>query len=106
MKGGHVHIFNSGETFDLNRLGPFQPTSPQDALPPEVWQRALAAQAKGERAPEVPPTVQALVEQREAARNQRDWNQADAFRQEIVDSGWQVMDTPDGPVLEKISEKE
>jgi cysteinyl-tRNA synthetase len=45
------------------------------------------------------------VEQREVARNQRDWNQADALRQEIIDSGWQVMDTPDGPVLEKISVK-
>jgi cyanophycinase-like exopeptidase len=105
MKGGHVHIFNSGEAFDLNRLGPFQPSTPAEHLPPEVWQRALAAQAEGERPPVVPPTVQALVEQREVARNQRDWNQADALRQEIIDSGWQVMDTPDGPVLEKISVK-
>jgi cysteinyl-tRNA synthetase len=44
----------------------------------------------------------ALVDQRQAAREERDWVKADALRDEIAALGWQVHDTPDGPRLDKV----
>lgn len=46
--------------------------------------------------PELPPQLRRLVEEREEARNLRDWDRADALRAELVASGV-VTDTPDGP---------
>jgi hypothetical protein len=102
LSDGHVHIFNHGDQFEIQKLGAFQlPASKQD-IPPEIWQRAIAAQKEKEISPEIPSEVQSLVKQRETARDNQNWGQADNLRDKIVESGWQVKDTPDGPVVEKI----
>ncbi len=49
----------------------------------------------------MPTAVQALEEAREAARKSRDWPRADALRKEIAEAGWEVADTPAGPVARK-----
>jgi cysteinyl-tRNA synthetase len=41
--------------------------------------------------------VQGLLEQRAAARNQKDWPAADAIRDRLAAAGVEVEDTPDGP---------
>jgi cysteinyl-tRNA synthetase len=41
----------------------------------------------------------AMVERREAARRAKDWPTADALREQITLSGWQVIDTPEGPKI-------
>ncbi len=50
-----------------------------------------------------PADVLELVEQRTAARDARDWDRADALRDEIASRGWEVQDGPGGsnvrPVL-------
>jgi cysteinyl-tRNA synthetase len=46
----------------------------------------------------VPAEVQALVDAREAARAARDWSRADALRKQIAEMGWELADTPEGPV--------
>ena len=51
---------------------------------------------------EVPQTVRGLVQQREAAREARDWSRADELRDEIAEEGWEVRDTPDGAVVRKL----
>jgi cysteinyl-tRNA synthetase len=43
--------------------------------------------------------AQRLLEEREAARRERDFATADARRDELAARGWQVRDTPDGPRL-------
>jgi cysteinyl-tRNA synthetase len=43
-----------------------------------------------------------LAAQREAARSAREWAAADQLRQAILALGWQVIDTRDGPRLEKL----
>jgi cysteinyl-tRNA synthetase len=45
--------------------------------------------------------VLALVEERQAARLRKDWPASDALRQRIAGLGWQVLDTPEGPRLER-----
>lgn len=51
---------------------------------------------------EVPPDVLALMEQRQAARDARNWAQSDALRDALAAAGWQVKDTKQGPQLTRI----
>jgi cysteinyl-tRNA synthetase len=48
---------------------------------------------------QAPPEVVALVEARTAAREARDWAEADRLRDEARAQGWEVRDGPDGPEL-------
>jgi cysteinyl-tRNA synthetase len=48
---------------------------------------------------QVPPHVQALVDQREQARAAREWAEADRLRDEIRAAGFEITDSPDGPQL-------
>ncbi len=41
--------------------------------------------------------VEQLLEDRQAARNARDWARADAIRDELDSLGIEIMDTPEGP---------
>lgn len=48
---------------------------------------------------EIPAEVQALANEREAARQNKDWSRSDALRSEIEAKGWAISDTDDGPEL-------
>ena len=48
---------------------------------------------------EVPADVQALVEEREQARAQKDWPLSDKLRVRIAQLGYTVEDTDQGPVI-------
>jgi cysteinyl-tRNA synthetase len=50
----------------------------------------------------IPATVLALVEARAAAKKGRDFQKADAIRQEILQMGYQVADTAQGPKISKL----
>jgi len=52
-----------------------------------------------EGAPEAPPRVRELARGREAARQARDWGEADRLREELRSLGWEVRDSPGGPEL-------
>ena len=45
---------------------------------------------------EMPPDVQGLVADRDAARSAGDFERSDAIRARLIDMGWEVMDTADG----------
>ena len=45
------------------------------------------------------PDPAALLVQRQAARERRDFATADAIRDQLREAGWLVKDTPDGPEL-------
>ncbi len=45
---------------------------------------------------EVPADVAALLEQRQTARQHKDFALSDQLRDKIADLGWEVMDTPEG----------
>ncbi|HRV31157.1 MAG TPA: cysteine--tRNA ligase [Kiritimatiellia bacterium] len=61
------------------------------------WDTALGVLEKP--AATVPPEIQALLEQRQAARAAKDWAQSDALRAAMLAQGWMVKDTPKGQVV-------
>jgi len=40
-----------------------------------------------------------LLTQRQLARAEKRWQDADALRDQISAAGWELMDTPEGPKL-------
>ncbi len=57
----------------------------------------LGIEAEAVAAESVPDSVVALVEERQAARKARDFDRADTIRDELLESGWVIEDTPEGP---------
>ena len=56
-------------------------------------------------APEVdkiPPEIEALAQQRQAARGEKRWKEADALREQLLAAGYGVEDTPAGARIRKI----
>jgi cysteinyl-tRNA synthetase len=52
-----------------------------------------------ERPEEAPEEIRLLAQQREEARSARDFETADRLRDEILELGWELRDTPDGQRL-------
>jgi hypothetical protein len=104
LDGKEKQEFASGMNFPLSRLGDYLPVL--DNLPgisAETWSAVDASErAKSTPAPArfAPDEVVELVNQRQSARQARDWQRADDVRRQIEAAGWQVNDTPGGPVLE------
>jgi cysteinyl-tRNA synthetase len=48
---------------------------------------------------EIPAQILDLVQQRQQARQDRDFSRADALREKIAEAGWVVEDRADGPVV-------
>jgi len=46
-------------------------------------------------------SVEAMVKEREEARKKKDWDRADSLRQRLLEMGIEILDTRDGPVLQK-----
>jgi cysteinyl-tRNA synthetase len=45
----------------------------------------------------IPDEILALVEQRQAARREKRWSEADALRDQVIAAGYEIEDTPEGP---------
>lgn len=89
--------------FALAELGPFRLPDPEEGIAPAVWadMAPRPAEPAEDAAPAVPAEVLALVDARQGARAARDWAAADAIRGQLATLGWQVKDTPAGPVVER-----
>lgn len=101
---GATERYAKGARLPLSALGGFRLPEAGIGMPAAIWQQALDSQAARQAsppAPVAPASVLALVQQRSAARVARQWGAADALRDQIVTLGWQVLDTPDGPVLQR-----
>ena len=51
---------------------------------------------------EIPADVQALIEQRTAARKEKNWAESDRIRDELAAKGYAVKDTPQGVQVTKL----
>ena len=79
-------------------------------LPPAAAAAALAAWDKVDsvfglgRKPdaEAPPEIVALLDERQAARQAKDFKKSDAIRDELKGKGWVIEDTPKGPRLKPV----
>ena len=61
-----------------------------------------AKEAPGSGFSEAPTADAALLEQRQAARNAKDFKRADAIRDELKSKGWIIEDTPRGARLKRL----
>lgn len=93
-------IYATGATFPLTELGEMRIPEQLDAgIPAEVWKMVTTANELEDDSP--PQEVQALTEQRQQARAEKNWAESDRLRDEIAAFGWQVQDTPEGQKLTK-----
>jgi cyanophycinase-like exopeptidase len=111
---GHIHPsalpleelernrFQRGQCFSLTRSRTLSPPSEGARLPAEAWQKIIAGRRVAAKKPEPTAEVLELLEERQAARLRKDWPAADAIRLRLLELGWQVKDTPDGPQLAPI----
>jgi len=96
-----------GQLFDViretNRAldhGELSPANARDLL--GWWQRVNSVLAFEPDALQIPAEALALLEQRKAARQAKDWAGSDRIRDEIAALGWQVKDTKEGQKLTKL----
>lgn len=103
--GGHFHQYHDKQTFPMSELGPFHPYHTEASLPDDVWQQVLNVKCDSaiERVQPAPREVVLLIQARQKARQAGNWEFADELRQQIVNLGWEISDTKDGPVSKKLS---
>src|SRR5512138_3856325 len=90
----------SGAKFPIRELGEFRVPDPlEKGIPAQVWEMCLNAPALDGDQP--PDAVMALMEQRAAARANKDWAESDKLRDEIAALGWTVQDSKEGSKLVK-----
>jgi cysteinyl-tRNA synthetase len=89
---------------EMNRLlAANQLTATQAAGALAAWERIDSVFGLGRKgAVEAPPEIEALLEQRQAARKAKDFKRADAVRDELKAKGWQIEDTPKGARLKRV----
>ncbi|MBK8096642.1 MAG: cysteine--tRNA ligase [Planctomycetes bacterium] len=61
----------------------------------------FGAEPKAEAAGDVPAALQELLSQRQAAKKAKDFAAADRLRDQIAAAGWKIVDTAQGPRLER-----
>lgn len=104
LNGRMQKVWAARDSFPLSELGAHHlPPTPAD-IPENVWVKVQAARAAqlAPQAEAVPGTVQALLAERQAARAAKNWPAADAVREKLTALGWQVKDTAQGPVAERL----
>jgi hypothetical protein len=93
-------IYPSGSKFPLSELGEFRIPEPiEKDIPAHVWDMCLNAPPLDDDQPS--ERVMSLVEQRVAARANKNWAESDKLRDEIAALGWTVQDSKDGYKLVK-----
>ncbi len=101
LKHNGMDIHPAGAKFPLGELGQFQPPSTiEQGIRSDAWE--MVVNAKVEVQVDTPPAeVLALLEQRIAARDRKDFAESDRLRDQISALGWSVQDSKEGQVLVK-----
>jgi cyanophycinase-like exopeptidase len=104
QRDGHFHQYQDGQYFPMSEIGHFQPYYPEANLPPAIWQKAIQARHLTDQDAPLTPSedVVQLIRERQEARKTSNWAIADELRIQIEKSGWEVLDTKDGPVSRKL----
>ena len=98
---GTERVYRTGSAFPMSELGDVRIPDVSEGIRPEVWEETFAAQTREEEAASsLSDEAAALIEEREEARRAKDWNRADALREQLAEMGYTVIDTPEGPQWE------
>jgi len=76
--------------------------APAAAAALAAWDKMNSVLGIAEKEIEVPADVQALADDRQAARKAKDFARSDELRDELAKLGWVVEDTPKGPRVKKL----
>ncbi|MFQ5341701.1 MAG: cysteinyl-tRNA synthetase [Anaerolineae bacterium] len=89
---GKEQNFQAGATFPMDLLGDVR----TPAFEGETW-TTVAVESPPAPEPALPAEVRDLIAQRQVARDTRNWEEADRLRDCVVDLGFDIQDTPNGP---------
>ena len=96
-KDGQQKIYPHGE-YDLTELGiDLSIPKRKDMIDDSIWN--IITEAQYSETPKPSSELLELIDQRESARKKKFWGEADSIRKKINNAGWDVKDTPDGPIL-------
>lgn len=101
LREGSEQIIPAGSGIDLIELGDFNLCDPLAGISQENWEKALSIESDLAAGTRIPTQIIALAENREKARQSKDWDKADQLRGKLDDLGWIIQDNPDGFNLEK-----
>ena len=87
----------------LATLGLTRHPESMDDIPQAVWDAACRTDLSISVEQEPPEPVRALVTERAQARANGDWELSDRLRLDIAAAGWEVRDTPEGPLVVPIN---
>jgi len=97
MQKNMIHTFSKG-IFSQNEIGiDLSIPERQTLADNKIWETILQAR----KIPDTPTPqeIVSLSRKRESARLAKNWDESDRIRIEINNLGWDVQDTPDGPML-------
>lgn len=97
--------FSNGVHFPLTHLGNFRLPTVEEGISMAALDLIQQVQSEKPDAEQTPQEVVDLLGQRQNARERKDWLRADEVRAQIAALGWKIMDTPDGPMVEKNHEQ-
>jgi cyanophycinase-like exopeptidase len=105
VKGGEERSFEDDTSFSIFELGDFRPLPEiSQGIDATAWAQAVKSKsshhdAKFDNPP--PMEVMQMLEYRRQARLAKEWRKSDALREQIQQTGWKVIDTPDGQKLQR-----
>ncbi len=100
LRNGDERRWAAKERLALTELGDYRPPLRNADILQEAWEAVHESRQALGRSANPSEAVLALVAERQAARAAKDWPRADAIRGELAALGWQIKDTPQGPVVE------
>ncbi len=105
VKGGEERSFEDGTSCSVFDLGPYHSLVDISAgIAPHAWEKVLTAstaQTVPGSDPLPPLEVMEMLEFRRQARLAKEWRKSDILRDQILQTGWKVIDTPDGQKLQR-----
>lgn len=102
LREGNEAKYIKHQEVPIIALGLFSWPEPGVGVTQETWLAALKAKSEESSVTDQPEEIRHLINEREIARQEKRWSDADHLRAQITELGWKVLDTPEGPKLEKL----
>ncbi len=98
VRDGLERVYRTGSSFAMSELGDIRIPDASENISTEVWDAMMAAQqAQEDTSTALSDEAAALIAEREEARKTKQWERADALRDQLAQMGYSVTDTPNGP---------